>query len=344
MAREALRRSYAEAGFNLVGGSFQAGFTLVNDNDVALDESSGKAFSGIAGTYPAGTPTTMFTDRSDLVLKTMLNLPSGTSLVRHESGKTLANEMRLERAGYSEITPPPVELIAHRGFRTASCENTMLAMTTALKRGADSIEMDVQVTSDGHLVLFHDNTLDALTTGTGTVTGSTLSYLKTLKFDKLSGTQYYDHVKIPLFSDLLSYAKRTGCHIYPEIKGYRTMADIQLFVDAVANAGLERRCTFQSFDINVIDAVRALSINVGAAFLWQGAVSNELIDELYGKNVDLFAEASVLLSAPSVISYARSMGVGIAAWTVNDIDTSRALLDIGVFRHMSDSGSVIVSK
>lgn len=54
-AREALRRSYAEAGYTLVSGSFEAGGTLVNANDVLLQESTGKAFSGPAGTVAAGT-------------------------------------------------------------------------------------------------------------------------------------------------------------------------------------------------------------------------------------------------------------------------------------------------
>lgn len=63
-SREALRRTYAEVGLNLVTGSFQAGFVMVNMNDVALDEVSGKAFSGNAGTYPAETSTTGFVEVS----------------------------------------------------------------------------------------------------------------------------------------------------------------------------------------------------------------------------------------------------------------------------------------
>ena len=64
--RESTRRSYAEAGYNLVEGSFQTGFTLVDATDVALDEVSGKAFSGTAGTYQAGTDPSgvLFTDVS----------------------------------------------------------------------------------------------------------------------------------------------------------------------------------------------------------------------------------------------------------------------------------------
>lgn len=52
---ESIRRSYAEAGYNLVAGSFEAGGTLVNANDVLLQERTGKVFSGTHGVVAAGT-------------------------------------------------------------------------------------------------------------------------------------------------------------------------------------------------------------------------------------------------------------------------------------------------
>ena len=69
--REALRRSYAEAGYNLVDGSFEAGGTLVNANDVLLQERTGKAFSGPAGPVAAGTTPASggFVDRSQTILR-----------------------------------------------------------------------------------------------------------------------------------------------------------------------------------------------------------------------------------------------------------------------------------
>ena len=72
MLREALRRSYAEAGYNLVGGSFEAGGTLVNARDVLLQERTGKAFSGPAGVVAAGTNPASggFTNRSGYLLRT----------------------------------------------------------------------------------------------------------------------------------------------------------------------------------------------------------------------------------------------------------------------------------
>lgn len=66
--REALRRSYAEAGYNLVDGSFEAGGTLVNANDVLLQERTGKGFTGPAGEVAAGTNPASggFVDRSGI--------------------------------------------------------------------------------------------------------------------------------------------------------------------------------------------------------------------------------------------------------------------------------------
>jgi len=79
--REALRRSYAEAGYNLVAGSFEVGGTLVNANDVLLQESTGKAFSGPAGTVAAGTNPASggFVDKSRQYVQNGDTVPVGTT-------------------------------------------------------------------------------------------------------------------------------------------------------------------------------------------------------------------------------------------------------------------------
>lgn len=88
ITREAIRRSYAEAGFNLIAGSFQVGFTLVVTNDVALDVATGKAFSGTAGTYPAGTPTSGFVDKSGELLRDKLPDVLGGVFIRQQQAAT----------------------------------------------------------------------------------------------------------------------------------------------------------------------------------------------------------------------------------------------------------------
>jgi hypothetical protein len=87
-SREALRRSYAEAGYNLVVGSFEAGGTLVNANDVLLQERTGKAFSGPAGTVAAGTNPASggFVDKSGGLLRHELATSDGAAKVGNANG------------------------------------------------------------------------------------------------------------------------------------------------------------------------------------------------------------------------------------------------------------------
>lgn len=97
--REALRRSYAEAGYNLVAGSFEAGGTLVNANDVLLQERTGKAFSGPAGTVAAGTNPASggFVDKSGGLLRYELSnveerlLGVGAKIYRGSNGQYVQN-------------------------------------------------------------------------------------------------------------------------------------------------------------------------------------------------------------------------------------------------------------
>ena len=62
-----------------------------------------------------------------------------------------------------------MRVFAHRGYSGKYPENTMLAFREAEKTGADGIELDVQLSKDGELVIIHDETLDRTTTGKGYV-------------------------------------------------------------------------------------------------------------------------------------------------------------------------------
>lgn len=99
--REALRRSYAEAGYNLVDGSFEAGGTLVNANDVLLQERTGKGFSGPAGTVAAGTVPSgpNYINRGDETLRSDLANPDkGAAMVGfRQAGVEAVNRTALSK-------------------------------------------------------------------------------------------------------------------------------------------------------------------------------------------------------------------------------------------------------
>lgn len=112
--REALRRSYAEAGYHLVNGSFEAGGTLANANDVLLQEASGKAFSGPAGAVAAGTNPASggFVDRSGALLRNQ----SHDSVAEMESNQNLKVGDKVSWAGYYE----PLDLGGNTGVVVAA--------------------------------------------------------------------------------------------------------------------------------------------------------------------------------------------------------------------------------
>ena len=264
--------------------------------------------------------------------------PAGTNAV----ATTVQSELRLITSDVKNLSSRfgfKPELIAHRGFRSLSMQNTMLALTSALDRGADSLEMDVQISSDGYPVLFHDTTVDALTSGTGAVSSLSLSTLQGLTFSSLSGTPYADE-RIPLFSEVLAYAKKRGIMVYPEIKAYRTQADIDLIIAEVVNAGMEDLCVLQSFQWSDVVYVRSKNLRIGVGFLGSNTdltVTKTVVDALQNfGNSYLLWSGSALLAIPDIVDYAYDRNVDIATWTINSLDTAESLLDIGVIKMMSD--------
>ena len=68
--------------------------------------------------------------------------------------------------------------VAHRGFSSHYPENTMLAFEHAVAAGCDGIELDVQLSKDGQVVIIHDEMVDRTTDGTGLVRDYTLEELQ----------------------------------------------------------------------------------------------------------------------------------------------------------------------
>jgi len=74
---------------------------------------------------------------------------------------------------------------AHRGASAYRPENTLEAFSAAVEQGADGIELDVQLSKDGEIVVAHDARLERVSNGTGYLNDYTLDELKTLDFGTL---------------------------------------------------------------------------------------------------------------------------------------------------------------
>lgn len=109
-------------------------------------------------------------------------------------------------------------VIAHRGASGSAPENTMAAFNLAIVMDSDMIELDVQRTKDGHIVVIHDHTLKRTTNGTGQVRDFTLEEIQALDAGSWFGDeQAFAGERIPTLAEVLE-AIRGKCAVNIEIK------------------------------------------------------------------------------------------------------------------------------
>ena len=110
----------------------------------------------------------------------------------NESGNNFHNNARTRVSTWdfepgSQASPL---IIAHRGDVSNAPENTLSAFRSAYDLGADGIELDVHLTSDEQLVVFHDRHLDRTSNGSGLLNHSTLEEVQSLDVGSWFGSRY----------------------------------------------------------------------------------------------------------------------------------------------------------
>ena len=112
------------------------------------------------------------------------------------------------KAIYTKITNPDnkeVTVVAHRADWRFAPENSLAAIESSIRLGADVVELDVQKTKDGQLILMHDKTLDRTTTGKGKVAEWTLDSIRTLRLK--NGAALRTKHRVPTLEEALLTAK-----------------------------------------------------------------------------------------------------------------------------------------
>lgn len=112
--------------------------------------------------------------------------------------------------------------IAHRGARGYEPENTLKSFQKALDLHADGIELDVHLSSDGHLIVIHDETIDRTTNGKGYINTFTLAELKTFLID--------DQYEIPTLKEVFDLVNKK-CLINIELKGLGTADKVAALIE-----------------------------------------------------------------------------------------------------------------
>lgn len=122
-----------------------------------------------------------------------------------EATDTSVNRATLIRQKLLDRDTTSVIVVAHRGDWRYAMENSLPAIDNAIEMGVDIVELDIQRTKDGHLILMHDATLDRTTTGKGRVDEWTLDSIKTLKLK--NGCAIKTKEVVPTLEEALLHAK-----------------------------------------------------------------------------------------------------------------------------------------
>jgi glycerophosphoryl diester phosphodiesterase len=206
-------------------------------------------------------------------------------------------------------TPDPA-LIAHRGAHRGQSgqlpENTMAAFQNAAGLGVDWLEMDVQMTKDGHLVVIHDKTVNRTTNGTGPVAELTLAEIRAL--DAGQGEQ------IPTFQEVLDFSKESGIPILPETKLpqlYPGMAE--KMATQIVEANHINQTVVQSFEPTALENIRAVNPDISVCAL-HGLFDFHLGDPQPGEADIVAPMAEMVVLYPWMIKQAHAAGHQVFVW------------------------------
>jgi glycerophosphoryl diester phosphodiesterase len=163
--------------------------------------------------------------------------------------------------------PRPL-IFAHHGFGDYGPDNSLYAMEHAIEAGLDGADLICQLTSDGELVIFHDRTVDRLTSGTGRVADKSLKEMLALDLGPkyktgLSGAQ------VRPFRDFVRSVNRRGA-VLVELKapGWAASGIEQRAVDIIRRYDANLSVILTSYDPLVLRRVKQIDPLVRTAFMF----------------------------------------------------------------------------
>lgn len=219
------------------------------------------------------------------------------------------------------------QITAHRGYSTAAPENTLYSFEEAVGIGADYIELDVQLTADEQLVVFHDKTIERTTNGKGELSKYTYEELQEFSAGSwFSKDGEFDDAKIVLLSDVLeNFGNDILFNI--EIKNHGDVRKTaEKTVEVIEEYGIERSCYITSFSYNALKVVKKINPKIKTALIANVASSTSFSQLKYIDAVSL----NYIFINSSIVNMAHQNGKRVFVWTVDGRSDIQHMIAIGV--------------
>ncbi|WP_203434036.1 glycerophosphodiester phosphodiesterase [Jiangella asiatica] len=220
-------------------------------------------------------------------------------------------------------------VVAHRGYSGVAPENTLAAVESALRSGADYVEVDVASSADGVPIILHDNTLDRTTDGTGALPLVTSEYVATLDAGMWFSPAFAGQ-PVPRLTDVLPMLRGRAPVLLLEVKGPETYTELETIVGQLREHGLVEQTILQSFDVQVLRDVAQIEPELRIALLRSSldadpaAVARDLGVVAYNPSW------TALQNRPEVVADLHESEVAVMPYTIDDPEQWRILRDLGV--------------
>lgn len=236
-----------------------------------------------------------------------------------------------------------VQRVAHRGGSQLAPENTLAAFRNALTLPVDAIELDVHMTRDGHIIVFHDNTVEGRTNGAGNILDLDFAYLRSLNAAAHFPGGWPEPQQIPTLREVLDLAKG-HVQVYIEIKQskrngvYGRYPHIaEAVIDDLRAADMLDQVLIISFDWSILPRVKSLAPTVQTGALVSKDVWNPRADQALHR---LSQQVTTLgcnwinldrtLFTNDMPEALHKQNLKLGLWTVNSEDELRRFASVGV--------------
>ena len=212
---------------------------------------------------------------------------------------------------------------AHRGASEYYPENTLSSFYAGVDMGADGIENDIQKTKDGILVVFHDDTIDRVTDGTGKV--SDYTYQELLSFT-VKNEKYSRYDKIMTFEEFLKYFAWRDLTFAIELKQLGIAKEV---IDMIDRFGARDKCIITSFKYDELVAAREYDPHIRLGYLYYGATDEARIEKLKAINATQACVKAADLTDDE-LKLIHQNGFECRAWGIVNTEIMAKAVEMGV--------------
>nr|BBH91139.1 glycerophosphoryl diester phosphodiesterase [Thermosporothrix sp. COM3] len=235
-----------------------------------------------------------------------------------------------------------VQCVAHRGGADLAPENTLAAFRKALTFAADAVEVDVQVSRDGQLVIFHDNTVDRLTDATGNILDLDFAFLRSLNV-AAHFPGWPTAEQMPTLREVLDVIKGRA-EIYVELKTSKRDGILgryphimELVLADLYTTDMLKETLIISFDWQMLAEIKRLEPAIATGMLtsdntWKLATEQDLT-ALLAKVETLkcgWLDMEYKQLKPEIVPVLHAQGVKLGIWDANTEDEIRSCIEAGV--------------